>query len=88
VILIAPAGAAQARCRDTARSVRAWGGTLIPLVAGETADILDGSGLGLVLPDVDESLSPLLTLPPLHALSIALAEQKVAAGYRRPATVP
>lgn len=84
VLLIAPDGAAATRCYDTARSLRAWGATLIPLVMPGTASLLEGSDLGLQLPHVDEPLSPLLTLLPLHALSIALAEQKVATGYQRP----
>lgn len=88
VILIAPAGAAEPRCRDTARSVRQWGAHLIALVTDDTADILAGPGDGIMLPDVPEPFSPLLSLLPLHALSIALAARKVAAGYQRPESVP
>lgn len=88
VILIAPAGAAEARCRDTAYSVRQWGAQLIPLTTSGTTDLIDNRSEGLILPDVAEPLSPLLTLLPLHALSIALAAQKVAAGYQRPEEVP
>ncbi len=88
VILIAPAGASVQRCRDTAYSVRQWGAHLIALVTAETADILAGADNGLQLPDVPEPFSPLLTLLPLHALSIELAAQKVTAGYQRPESVP
>lgn len=88
VILIAPAGNSQDRCRDTARAVRQWGARLIPLVTSGTEDLLEQSEAGLRLPDVAEPFSPLLTLLPLQALSIALAEQKVAGGYRRPQAVP
>jgi glucosamine--fructose-6-phosphate aminotransferase (isomerizing) len=88
VILIAPTGAGESRCRDTAYSVRQWGARLIPLVTSGTADLITDPAEGLLLPDVDEPLSPLLTLLPLHALSIALAEQKVAGGYSRPDAVP
>jgi glucosamine 6-phosphate synthetase-like amidotransferase/phosphosugar isomerase protein len=88
VILIAPAGATAQRCRDTAHSVREWGAHLIALVTADTADLLAGVGDGIMLPDVPEPFSPLLTLLPLHALSIELAALKVAAGYQRPESVP
>jgi glucosamine--fructose-6-phosphate aminotransferase (isomerizing) len=88
VVLIAPESAGEGRCRDTAYSVRQWGAQLIPLATSGTADLVEDTAKGLVLPDVPEPLSPLLTLLPLHALSIALAERKVASGYQRPEAVP
>ncbi|MCB0029303.1 MAG: hypothetical protein KDE28_15415, partial [Anaerolineales bacterium] len=87
VVLIAPATATESRCRDTARVVRAWGSRLLPITSGPLADLVDGPD-GLVLPEVAEPFSPLLTLLPLQELSIALAAQKVAAGYERPRSVP
>lgn len=88
VVLIAPAGETDSRARDTARSVNAWGARLIALATSGIQDLLASSPDGLLLPDVEEPFSPLLTLLPLHALSIQLAAQKVAAGYRRPGAVP
>lgn len=88
VILLAPESAGSARAQETADSVRAWGGRLIPLVSGQGTALLDDSGDGLELPRVPEPLSPLLTLLPLHLLSIALAARRVAAGYERPRSVP
>lgn len=88
VILIAPAGQSAQRCRDTARVVRQWGARLLALVTPELEDLLDGPGDGMRLPQVDEAFSPLLTVLPLQALSIALAGQKVAGGYHRPEKVP
>ena len=88
VILVAAAGNSAPRCHDTARVVREWGARLIVLATPGTEDLLDGSEDGLRLPEIAEPLSPLLTLLPLQMLSIALAAQKVAAGYRRPETVP
>jgi hypothetical protein len=41
-----------------------------------------------VLPAAPEPMTPLLTLLPLHQLSIRLADQKVAMGYVRPIAVP
>ena len=88
VILIAPASAGATRYRDTAHSVRQWGARLISLAMPGTADLLNDAAEGLVLPDAPEPMSPLLTLLPLHALSIALAEHKEAGGYQRPEAVP
>lgn len=88
VILIAPAGETAQRARDTARSVNAWGARLIALATSGTRDLLETSPDGLLLPDVEEPLSPLLTLLPLQALSVQLAAQKVASGYQRPEAVP
>lgn len=88
VVLIAPAGEATDRCRDTAESVHAWGAALVPLVTSETRDIIAKNDRGLILPDVDEPMSALLMLLPLHQLSIVLAQQKVDGGYQRPTSVP
>ena len=88
VVLIAPQSVVESRCRDTARVVRAWGSQLLVIATPETADLLEAETDGIVLPAVADAMSPLLTLLPLHALSIALAAQKVAAGYQRPKSVP
>lgn len=88
IVLIAPAGAAETRYRDTARVVRAWGARLIPLVTADTTDLLGDDGDGFIVPDAPEELTPLLMVLPLHALSIALAAHKVAGGYQRPESVP
>lgn len=88
LVLIAPAGATDARAEDTIRAAAAWGARPIAIVTGGTAGLLAMSPDGLRVPDVDEAFSPLLTLPPLHLLSIELAAEKVAGGYRRPEAVP
>ena len=88
VILIAPTGASESRYRDSARVVRQWGGRLIALVTPGMEDLLEDETDGVLLPEVEETFSPLLTVLPLQALSIALAEQKVDGGYQRPKSVP
>ena len=88
IVLIAPNSAVESRCRDTARVVRAWDGHLAVIAMSATADLLQSEFEGVVLPTVPDEMSPLLTLLPLHALSIALAAQKVADGYQRPKSVP
>ncbi|MEZ4515237.1 MAG: hypothetical protein R3C62_25460 [Chloroflexota bacterium] len=88
VVLIAPHSGVASRCRDTARVVRAWGSRLLILATPETADLVTNPAEGIILPAVADGMSSLLTIPPLQALSIALAEKKVAAGYQRPRSVP
>jgi glutamine---fructose-6-phosphate transaminase (isomerizing) len=88
VVLLAPSGSASQRCLDTARSVRAWGAKLLALVDQHDSAIGPLADAVFVLPAAPEPMTPLLALLPLHQLSIQLAEQKVAAGYRRPAAVP
>jgi glucosamine--fructose-6-phosphate aminotransferase (isomerizing) len=88
VILIAPGGASDARYRDSARVVQQWGARLIAIVTPEGEELLGDGSDGILLPGVEETFSPLLTVLPLHALSIALAQQKVDGGYQRPSTVP
>ena len=88
VVLIAPQSGVESRCRDTVRVVRAWGSRLLIIATPETADLIQNPAEGVVLPPTPDAMSPLLTIPPLQALSIALAEKKVAAGYQRPQSVP
>ncbi len=88
VVLIAPNGATVSRSRDTARSVNAWGARLIAFVSGDLQDLLLEGGDGLLLPEVEEPVSPLLTLLPLHVLSIEISAHKIGGGYSRPESVP
>lgn len=88
VVLVAPTGAGSARMLETARSVSAWGARLLAIVDAQGRAIRALAEAAIELPAVPEPLSPLLTLLPLHQLSIQLAAHKVAAGHRRPASVP
>lgn len=88
VIVIAPTSAGNKRLLDTARSVRTWGSRLIAVVDDSGAAILELADGAFVLPNAPEPMTPLLTLMPLHQLSIQLAAAKVAAGYQRPQSVP
>lgn len=88
VFIVAPSGACDSRCRDSVRVVRDWGARLIAVVTPGIEELLIDESEGIVVPDIGEAFSPLLTVLPLHALSIALAEQKVEGGYQRPKTVP
>jgi glucosamine--fructose-6-phosphate aminotransferase (isomerizing) len=88
VVVIAPTGSASHRCLDTAKSVHAWGAQLVAIVDTQDGAIRNLAGASLELPGAPEPMTPLLTLLPLHRLSIQLAEQKVASGHQRPKSVP
>jgi glucosamine 6-phosphate synthetase-like amidotransferase/phosphosugar isomerase protein len=88
VVVVAPAGAGSARMLDTARSVSAWGAHLVAIVDTQDQAIRALAGSVVEVASVPEPLSPLLTLMPLHQLSIQIAAQKVAAGHQRPRSVP
>ncbi len=88
VLLVAPTGAGSARMLDTARSVVAWGAQLVAIIDDQDEVIRGLAGSVFEVASVPEALSPLLTLLPLHQLSIQIAAQKVAAGYQRPRSVP
>jgi glucosamine--fructose-6-phosphate aminotransferase (isomerizing) len=88
VVLIAPTGPASSRCLDTARSVRTWNARLLAIVDEQDSAIGPLADAVFMIPAAPEPMTPLLTLLPLHQLSIHLADQKVAAGYTRPVSVP
>jgi glucosamine--fructose-6-phosphate aminotransferase (isomerizing) len=88
VVLIAPTGGASRRYLDTANSVHAWGAQLVAIVDTQDLAIRGLASTVLALPATPEPMTPLLTLLPLHQLSIYLAEQKIASGYQRPKSVP
>ena len=88
VILISPNGAAVVRYIDTARSVKRWGSYLISIVDEYDQAIRKLSNGVFTLPPVPEPMSALLTLMPLHQLSIKLALRRAASGHQRPTRVP
>lgn len=88
VVLIAPTGRVSSRNLDTARSVRNWGARLIAIVDEDDDMIASLAENVFTLPVVPEPMSPLLTLLPLHNLSIQLTVQKITTGYQRPTAVP
>ncbi|MBF2029972.1 MAG: SIS domain-containing protein [Oscillatoriales cyanobacterium C42_A2020_001] len=77
VIAIAPAGATQSAILANALKARSHGSPLIGIVtansASETAEIFDQQ---IVLPPIDEMLSPILTVIPLQLLAYHLAVLK------------
>jgi glucosamine 6-phosphate synthetase-like amidotransferase/phosphosugar isomerase protein len=88
VLLIAPTGQVSRRNLDTARSLHNWGVQVIAIVDEQDEAIRPLAQTVFVLPAIPEPFSPLLTILPLHQLSLHLAAQKVAAGYQRAISVP
>ena len=88
VVVVAPHGAANKRYLETATSVQRWGVQLVAIVDPRDVAIRGLASSVCEVPAVSEPMSPLLTLLPLHQLSLQLAAQKVAAGYQRPQSVP
>ena len=88
VVLIAPSGCVSSRNLDTAQSLRNYGAKLIAIVDEDDETIRPLADTLFTLPAVPEPMSPLLTVLPLHNLSIQISSQKIAAGYQRPISVP
>lgn len=88
VIVINPSGDTQSRGADSARVVSEWGGNLALIATPRSADLTKEEAIRIVIPEVAEPFSPLLTLMPLQVLSIVIAERKLADGYQRPKSVP
>ena len=68
--------------------MRTWGSRLFAIVDEQNGEIGKLADATFVLPATSEPMTPLLTLLPLHQLSLHLADQKVVAGYQRPKAVP
>jgi len=88
VVLIAPTGCVSSRNLDTAQSLRNYGARLIAIVDEDDEAVGALADTVFTLPAVPEPMSPLLTVLPLHNLSIQLSAQKIAAGYQRPKVAP
>ncbi len=88
VTIIAPHGATDQRCLDTAKSARAQGARVIAVVDNDTKHIGAYADYTIILPQIPEALTPLLSLLPLQLLSVELASNKINTGYTRPISVP
>ena len=73
VVLIAPPGPSHARGLDVARVAAEIGAPLIALVAEGDREIAPLAAETIVLPEVDELLSPILAIVPLQLLTYHLA---------------
>ena len=73
VVLIAPPGAAHARCCDVARATAAIGAPLVALVAEDDREITPLAAETIAVPPVAEVFSPIVTVVPLQLLTYHLA---------------
>ena len=82
--LIAPTDPAFMRYLDTVRTVKNWGGYLITITDSDDERISMGSNSTLRIPPIPYQMSPLLSVLPLHLFSIALTQNLIDQGYKRP----
>jgi glucosamine--fructose-6-phosphate aminotransferase (isomerizing) len=73
LVLIAPPGPSRARCLDAARAARAIGTPVLALIREDDRELAGFAAETIALPEVDELLSPLLTIVPLQMLAYHIA---------------
>ena len=73
VVLVAPPGAAYARCVAVARVAKEIGAPLVALVQEDDREIAPLAAETIAIPPVNELLSPILTVVPLQLLTYHLA---------------
>jgi glucosamine--fructose-6-phosphate aminotransferase (isomerizing) len=76
LVLIAPPGPSRARCLDAARVARALGTPILLLAPEDDRELTALATETIALPEVDELLSPILTIVPLQLLAYHLAVRK------------
>jgi glucosamine--fructose-6-phosphate aminotransferase (isomerizing) len=69
LVVIAPPGASRARCLAAARVARRAGADLVALCAEDDREMAGLATETIVLPDVDEALSPIAAVVPLQLLA-------------------
>jgi glucosamine--fructose-6-phosphate aminotransferase (isomerizing) len=73
VVLVAPPGAAYARCLAVARVAKEVGAPVVALVQEDDREIAPLAAETIVIPPVNELLSPILTVVPLQLFTYHLA---------------
>jgi glutamine---fructose-6-phosphate transaminase (isomerizing) len=73
LVLIAPPGPARARALDAARAARAIGAEVLALAREDDRDVAAVAGETIALPEIDEALSPIVTVVPLQLLAYHVA---------------
>jgi glucosamine--fructose-6-phosphate aminotransferase (isomerizing) len=76
LVLIAPPGPSRARCLDAARVAKAIGTPVLLLAPEEDRELAGLAAETIALPEVDELLSPILTIVPLQLLAYHLAVRR------------
>jgi glucosamine--fructose-6-phosphate aminotransferase (isomerizing) len=73
LVAVAPPGAARARALETARYARAVGAAVLVLAREDDRDAAAVADETIALPEVDETLSPILAVVPLQLLAYHVA---------------
>jgi len=73
LVLIAPPGPARARALDVARAARAIGAEVLAIAREDDRDVAALAGETIALPEIDETLSPLVAVVPLQLLAYHVA---------------
>jgi glucosamine--fructose-6-phosphate aminotransferase (isomerizing) len=73
LFLIAPPGPGRDRCRDVARVASEIGAAVVALIAEDDRELAALAAETIVLPEVPELLSPIVTVVPLQLLTYHLA---------------
>ena len=76
LVLIVPPGPSRARCLDAARVAKALGTPILLLAPEDDQELTSLATETIALPEVDELLSPILTVVPLQLLAYHLAVRK------------
>lgn len=84
VFLIAPNGLCLRRLEETIPSLKQQNALIITIVDGEDSIVAENANYLLRVPKTLEEFSPLLTLLPLHLLSLYIAIECIKSGYQRP----
>jgi glucosamine--fructose-6-phosphate aminotransferase (isomerizing) len=73
LVLVAPPGPSRARCLDAARVAKAIGTPVLALAAEDDREMAGLAAETIALPEIDELLSPILTIVPLQLLAYHFA---------------
>ena len=73
LVLIAPPGPSRARCLDAARAAKAIGTPVLLLAPEDDRELAAFAAETIVLPEVDELVSPILAVVPLQMLAYHIA---------------
>jgi glucosamine--fructose-6-phosphate aminotransferase (isomerizing) len=73
LVLVAPPGPSRARCLDAARVAKAIGTPVLAIAREDDREMAGLAAETIALPEIDELLSPILTIVPLQLLAYHIA---------------
>ncbi|HAJ05403.1 MAG TPA: hypothetical protein DCL76_02480 [Chloroflexi bacterium] len=84
VLLLAPYGKGYQRVVEACDDLKTLGAYIVAVVNDNENSIADLADSVVYVPEVDEPMSSLLTLPTVQMYSLYLASNRIASGYERP----